>query len=87
MMDRRAFLVALLGSGLGGGVARTYFDVGPAWQRHASGLVVPDTLVGVDVATGMAIRFVRQWDVKTEWSNRMWVWVTVPELAGSIVAP
>jgi hypothetical protein len=38
MTTRRAFLASL---GLAPLVARSYFDMGAAWQRHASGLVVP----------------------------------------------
>jgi hypothetical protein len=37
-MNRRAFLASL---GLAPLVARSYFDMGPSWQRHDSGLVLP----------------------------------------------
>jgi hypothetical protein len=37
-MHRRAFLASL---GLAPLVARSYFDMGPSWQRHDSGLLVP----------------------------------------------
>ena len=41
-MDRRAFLASL---GLAPGVARSYFDMGAAWRKHESGLIVPDCQV------------------------------------------
>jgi hypothetical protein len=37
-MNRRAFLSSL---GLAPLVARSYFDMGPSWQRHDSGLLMP----------------------------------------------
>jgi hypothetical protein len=42
-MKRRAFLGSL---GLVPAVARSYFDLGPSWQRHASGLIVPTQTIG-----------------------------------------
>jgi hypothetical protein len=38
MTTRRAFLASL---GLAPLVARSYFDMGAAWQKHASGILVP----------------------------------------------
>ena len=39
-MNRREFLKAL-GIGLPAAAAVTYFDMGPAWKRHESGLITP----------------------------------------------
>ncbi len=53
-MNRRAFLASL---GLAPLVARSFFDMGSAWAKHDSGLLVPDSydvwLLPKNLLTGM----------------------------------